>query len=200
MPGIEKMHVLPLPGFDTVEAMAEAVEKQLPATDRPRIVVGASLGAMVGLQLLQTVRFDAFIALATGFGIHVDTQVLDRIRESPEDVLMRTARSSLANRDAGDLLEIAVEDLRSRGRDVLISHLTALGSYDPKVPDELPETVVVWGSGDRSVPLEDHVSLARTMKGVLAPVDGAGHLPFLERPDDVARIISREVRRLCREN
>jgi pimeloyl-ACP methyl ester carboxylesterase len=196
LPGIDEMRVIALPDLDTVEAMAEVVERQLPSTDRPTVLIGASLGAMVGLQLLHTVRFDAFIALATGFGIHVDPQVLDRIRESPDDVLMRTARSSLANRDAADLLEIAAEDLRSRGRDVLISHLSALAAYEPRVPERLPETVVVWGTGDRSVPMEDHVELARVMHGVLAPVDGAGHLPFLERPEEVAQIISNVARRL----
>jgi len=196
VPGIGEMQVIALPELDTVEAIAEAVAKQLPSTDRPRVLVGASLGAMVGLQLLHTVRFDAFIALATGFGIHVDAQVLDRIRESPEDVLMRTARSSLANRDAADLLEVAAEDLRSQGRDVLISHLSALAAHEPRVPEHPPETVVVWGTGDRSVPMEDHVELARVMHGVVAPVEGAGHLPFLERPEDVARIISNVARRL----
>jgi pimeloyl-ACP methyl ester carboxylesterase len=71
----------------------------------------------------------------------------------------------------------------------MVRHLTALGAYRPRPPATLPETLVVWGRGDRSVALADHLELARRTDGLLVPLDRAGHLPFLEAPEAFAAVL-----------
>jgi pimeloyl-ACP methyl ester carboxylesterase len=183
------LRILPVPGADSVPEMAEALLPDLRLEHGPRVLVGASLGAVVALDLMDRVRVDVAVLVAAGLGITVDERVLERVRTSEEDVLLRIARSSLAVPENENLLALAVADLRSRGRGVLVQHLSALASHHATVPARTPETFVVWGEHDRSVLLQDHLELTQVLEGVLFPVRGAGHLPFLENPRRVADII-----------
>jgi pimeloyl-ACP methyl ester carboxylesterase len=190
-----ELRVLPVADSGSVPEMATALLPELGDDHQPRVLVGASLGAIVALELMDRVRVDVAVLVATGLGIAVDEPVLERIRNSGEEILTRIARSSLAVPNNEESSSIAVADLRSRGRDVLVRHLSALAAHRASVPANVPETFVVWGQGDRSVPLADHLGLARAMNGLLVPVPGAGHLPFLENPDRVAEIIKLATRR-----
>lgn len=189
------LRMLPVPDADSVPEMAEALLPDLRQDRGPRVLVGASLGAVVALGLMDRVRVDVAILVATGLGITVDERVLERVRTSEEDVLLRIARSSLAAPENENLLALAVADLRSRGRGVLVQHLSALASHRATVPAKTPEAFVVWGERDRSVLLRDHLELTRVLEGVLFPVEGTGHLPFLENPRRVADIIKLATRR-----
>ncbi len=80
------------------------------------------------------------------------------------------------------MIELVTRDFAARGQPVLLRHLTALGAYRPQALEAPPPTLVIWGEGDRSVPLADHVELALRCRGALAPVPAAGHMPFLEQP------------------
>ena len=47
------------------------------------------------------------------------------------------------------------------------------------------QTLVLWGSRDRLVPVEHGAFMARHIRGArLAVVRGAGHMPFYERPEE----------------
>jgi pimeloyl-ACP methyl ester carboxylesterase len=48
---------------------------------------------------------------------------------------------------------------------------------------------VIWGEHDHAVPLADHAELAMRCGGVLVPIAGAGHAPFLEQPERVVAAI-----------
>jgi pimeloyl-ACP methyl ester carboxylesterase len=181
------IRILPVPDAPTVPAMAEELLSDL-ADDRPRVLIGASLGAMVALELARRVRVDAFVPVAAGPGITVSETLLEWIRTG-DNVLAKVARMSLADPGIAENLALATEDLESRGRDQLHRHLSALAAYRPTEFPAVERTVVIWGVKDRSVPAEDHVELAVRMKGWLAPVPEAGHKPFLESPSYVARII-----------
>ena len=57
-------------------------------------------------------------------------------------------------------------------------------------------TLVVWGRGDRVVPLECGERYARALLGArLHVVDGAGHFVDLEQPDTLARLVSEFITR-----
>lgn len=51
-------------------------------------------------------------------------------------------------------------------------------------------TLIIWGSRDRVVPLEHGAFMAKHIPGArLAIVQGAGHMPFYERPAECTRLV-----------
>ena len=174
--------LLEVPDERDVPAMAAAVAKSVQELPRPLVLVGASLGAMVALEVARTVPVDALVLIATGFGIEVSDSLLEWVAANPPDLLRKMAKASIVDREDQEMIELVTLDFAARGQPVLLHHLTALGAYRPKPLDAPPPTLVIWGEGDHSVPLADHVELASRCRGAVAPVPGAGHMPFIERP------------------
>jgi pimeloyl-ACP methyl ester carboxylesterase len=137
---------------------------------------------MVALELARTVHVDALVLIAAGFGIEVSDSLLEWVRANPPDLLSKMAKASIVDREDVEMIELVRRDFAARGQSVLLRHLTALGAYRPEALEAPPPTLVIWGEGDGSVPLADHVELALRCRGAVAPVAGAGHMPFLERP------------------
>ena len=187
--------LLPVPDEPGVRAMAAAVSQTVDELPRPLVLVGASLGAMVAMELARTVPVDGLVLIAAGFGIEVSESLLEWIAADPPDLLRKVARASVADRGNADMIDLVATDFAARGQPVLLRHLTALGAHRPEPLQAPPPTLVIWGEGDRSVPLEDHVELALRCRGALAPIAGAGHMPFLERPAETLAWI-RAARRL----
>jgi len=181
--------LLEVPDEPDVPAMAAALTAHVEALPRPLVLVGASLGAMVALELTRTVPVDALVLIAAGFGIDVSASLLDWVAADPPDLLKKVAKASIADREDREMVELVTRDFAARGQAVLLAHLTALAAYRPRPLEAAPPTLVIWGEGDRSVPLADHVELALRCHGALAPVAGAGHMPFLERPTETVQWI-----------
>jgi pimeloyl-ACP methyl ester carboxylesterase len=158
------------------------------------VVIGASLGAMVALELARGVELDALVLVAAGFGIAVADSVLEWVASDPPDLLEKMARIGLADRGDTELAAIRLADFESRGQPVLLNHLRALAAYRPEPLKHPPPTVVIWGELDHGVPLADHAELALRCGGALVPIAGAGHAPFLERPDETVAWIRAAVR------
>jgi pimeloyl-ACP methyl ester carboxylesterase len=176
--------VLPVPDEPDVPAMADGLLRRFADVSRPRVLVGASLGAMVALEIARQVRVDALVLVAAGFGVTVSDAVLDWIESDPPGLVEKLARTGIGDPDNRELVAERVADFEERGQAVLLRHLRALQAYVPQPLPEPPPTVVLWGCLDRSVPLADHVELALRCRGMLVPIAGAGHAPFLERPDE----------------
>jgi pimeloyl-ACP methyl ester carboxylesterase len=183
--------VVPVPVEPDVPAMAAALAARVEAVRTPRVLAGASLGAMVALELARRVRVDGLVLVAAGFGIEVAPGMLEWVEANPPDLFPKLARAGLADPDEARLATIREADFAARGQAVLLAHLRALGAYRPEPLADPPPTCVLWGEHDRGVPLEDHVALALRCGGVLVPVAGAGHAPFLERPHEVVKWILR---------
>jgi pimeloyl-ACP methyl ester carboxylesterase len=181
--------VLPVPDEPDVAAMAAAVGPAVAGLPRPRVVIGTSLGAMVALEVARMIELDGLVLVAAGFGITVGESVLDWVASDPPDLLEKMATIGLADRSDRELAAIRLADFAARGQPVLLNHLRALAAYRPEPLEDPPPTVVIWGEHDRGVPLADHAELAVRCGGVLAPIAGAGHAPFLERPDETVRWI-----------
>jgi pimeloyl-ACP methyl ester carboxylesterase len=181
--------VLPVPDEPDVAAMAAAVGPAAAGLPRPRVVIGTSLGAMVALEVARMIELDGLVLVAAGFGITVGESVLDWVASDPPDLLEKMATIGLADRSDRELAAIRLADFAARGQPVLLNHLRALAAYRPEPLEDPPPTVVIWGEHDRGVPLADHAELAVRCGGVLAPIAGAGHAPFLERPDETVRWI-----------
>jgi pimeloyl-ACP methyl ester carboxylesterase len=155
------------------------------------VLIGTSLGAMVALEVARRVELDALVLVAAGFGITVADSVLEWVAANPPDLLEKMSRSGLADRGDERVIAVRLEDFRRRGQPVLLRHLTALGAYRPEPLEDPPPTVVIWGEDDHAVPLADHAELAMRCGGVLVPIAGAGHAPFLEQPERVVSAIRR---------
>jgi pimeloyl-ACP methyl ester carboxylesterase len=179
--------LLPVGDLPDVPSMAESMLPVIDSMPRPRVIVGASLGAMVALEIARRARVDALVLIAAGFGISVGDRLIDWVWSDPPDLLEKMARAGLAEPDDAELVAIRRRDFAARGQPVLLAHLRALAAYRPQPLTEPPVTLVLWGEHDRGVPLADHVELARAMGGVLVPIAGAGHAPFLERPAETTR-------------
>lgn len=181
--------IVPVPDAPDVAAMAAEVEPAVAAMPRPRVLIGTSLGAMVALEVARRVELDALVLVAAGFGITVADSVLDWVGDNPPDLLEKMSRSGLADRGDDRVIAVRLRDFQRRGQPVLLGHLTALGAYRPEPLDHPPPTVVIWGEHDHAVPLADHAELAMRCGGVLVPIAGAGHAPFLEQPERVVAAI-----------
>jgi pimeloyl-ACP methyl ester carboxylesterase len=175
--------VLPVPDEPDVPAMAAAVAPAIAGVARPRVLIGTSLGAMVALEVARTVEVDALVLVAAGWGITVAESVLEWVASDPPDLLEKMSRIGLADRDDRELAAIRLADFAARGQQVLLRHLRALAAYRPEPLEQPPPTVVLWGEHDSGVPLADHAQLALRCEGILVPIAGAGHAPFLEQPD-----------------
>jgi pimeloyl-ACP methyl ester carboxylesterase len=181
--------LLQVPDEPDVPAMAAALAPAVAELRRPLVLVGVSLGGMVALELARTLRVDALVLIAAGFGIHVSDSVLEWVAANPPDLLPKVAKLSIADRDDDETIDFVTRDFAVRGQGVMLRHLTALGAYRPQQLEAPPPTLVIWGEHDRSVPLADHAELALRCGGALAPVAGAGHMPFVERPAATVRWI-----------
>lgn len=182
--------LLPVPDEPDVPAMAAALLPQVQQLPSPLVLVGASLGAMVALELARAeVELKGLVLIAAGFGIHVADSLLDWIEADPPGLLEKVARASIAAREDAQMVDLVARDFASRGQPVLLRHLRALGAYRPEPLPAPPPTLVIWGVHDSSVPLADHVELAQRCHGAVAPINDAGHMPFLEQPEQTVRWI-----------
>jgi pimeloyl-ACP methyl ester carboxylesterase len=179
--------LLPIGDEPDVASMAEALIPAIEPLARPRVILGASLGAMVAVEIARRTPLDALVLIAAGFGITVGDRLLDWVTSNPPDLVEKMARAGLAKPEDPRLVAIRHRDFLARGQPVLLAHLRALAAYRPQPLPEPPPTVVLWGEHDRGVPLEDHAALALAMRGVLVPIAGAGHAPFLEQPVQTVR-------------
>ncbi len=181
--------LLVAPDVTDVTVMARQLSDRVEALGRPRVLVGASLGAMVALEVARIVPVDALVLVAAGFGITVSDALLDWVRAAPDDLFPKMAKASVADRDNPALIKTITEDFATRGQPVVLHHLHALSTYRPRPLPAPPITFVLWGEHDHSVPLADHVELAMQCSGALVPIRRAGHMPFLEQPDETVRWI-----------
>lgn len=183
--------VVAMPDCDDVGAIADALLERIERLPRPRVLVGASLGAIVALECARRVDVDGLALIAAGFGVTVSDDVLAWTASNPPELLATMARSGLADRDDEEVVAIRHADFAARGPAVLLDHLQALAAHRPAPLADPPSALVLWGVRDTAVPLADHVELARRLRGALVPIEGAGHAAFLEQPELVAHWVAR---------
>jgi pimeloyl-ACP methyl ester carboxylesterase len=186
--------VLRAPDEPDVPSMAAALRPEIERLAAPRVVLGASLGALVALELARDTAVDALILIAAGFGIAVAPAVLDTIAANGPGMLARMARGVVADPDDDAIVAGVTRDFEACGPELLLRHMRVLARHRPEPPAGLPPTFVLWGTRDPGVPLEDHAELAIRCGAPLLPVAGAGHVPYFERPEATLRWIRTAVR------
>jgi pimeloyl-ACP methyl ester carboxylesterase len=186
--------VLRAPDEPDVPSMAAALRPEIERLAAPRVVLGASLGALIALELARETAIDGLVLIAAGFGIAVAPAVLDTIAADRPGMLARMARGVVADPDDAAIVAGVTRDFEACGPELLLRHMRVLARHRPEPPAGLPPTFVLWGTRDPGVPLEDHAELAVRCGAPLLPVAGAGHVPYFERPEATLRWIRAAVR------
>jgi pimeloyl-ACP methyl ester carboxylesterase len=186
--------LLPVPDEPDVGTMASALAADVERLPEPRVLAGASLGAMVALEVARSMKVSALVLIAAGFGIEVSDSLLSWVAADPPDLFPKMARASIHDRDNHGMVDAITQDFALRGQPVVLRHLRALAAYRPQPLDAPPLTIVLWGVHDHSVPLTDHAELAVKCNGALVGIRDAGHMPFFEQPDQTVRWIRQAAR------
>jgi pimeloyl-ACP methyl ester carboxylesterase len=174
--------VLRAPDELDIRAMAAGLETALSELPRPRVLIGASMGAMIALELARRIEIDALVLIAAGWGIEVSDKLLGWMERNPPGILEKFSKICLSDPDDPAKVAALVADYEAGGHERHIRQVKAMSAYDPQPLTEPPPTLVLWGVNDSAVPLEDHVRLALECRGALVPIADAGHVPFFEQP------------------
>ena len=95
-------------------------------------------------------------------------------------------------------IESEERDTRIRGREMTTRLCWKPYMHSPSLIHLLPRvnvpTLVVWGESDRIVPLSAGERIASAMPNArLEVIAGAGHLPHIEKPDEVVPLLQQHM-------
>jgi pimeloyl-ACP methyl ester carboxylesterase len=189
--------VMPIPDEPHVTAMAASVGEVVAELPAPRILIAASAGALVALEVARSLPVQALVFTAAGFGLEVSERLLDWLAASPPDLHAKMARICLADRDDQASIDAIVADYEALGQPVHLRQLRALAGRRPEPLDNPPPTFVLWGEHDRAIPLEHHLELAVQCRGALVPVADAAHVPHFEQPQVVLQWVATAAALAC---
>ena len=183
--------VLRAPDELDIPAMAAGLDAAVADLPRPCVLIGASMGAMVSLEIARNVEVDALVLVASGFGIDVSDRLIEWMVRNPPGILEKMAKICLADQGDRTKIDALVADYEAGGHERHIRQMRAMAAYDPQPLADPPPTLVLWGALDSAVPLDAHIDLALRCGGALIPIADAAHVPFLEQPRETLRWIRR---------
>ncbi|KID29831.1 putative hydrolase or acyltransferase of alpha/beta superfamily [Prauserella sp. Am3] len=185
----------------TAPSIGDMAEEVLASTDRPFVLIGLSLGAIVGFEVLRRApeRVRAFAAMSTNAGAPTPAQLdgwarLDARTVDGEftalvhDTVLPTM---FASPEPPAEHARRFTDMAARvGPRVLRRQLAAQATRTDAVPrlaDVTVPTLVLGGTADALCPPAFHTTIADAVPGAeLHLLPGAGHLLPVERPAEVA--------------
>jgi 3-oxoadipate enol-lactonase len=171
-------------------------------------VLGASFGGLVAQQLAirHPAQVGALVLAATGPGAaHMVRQpdpattdaLLGKGTRTPEDAYRRACTVLYSQHFQEEHPDVIEEQVRERARRPVAARafkaqFAASRAHD--VWDQLPSitspTLVVHGSQDALIPLENGRVLAERIGASFIVFDGAGHLFFHEEPERTAQVVT----------
>jgi pimeloyl-ACP methyl ester carboxylesterase len=167
------------------------------------LLVGSSFGGWVGLEMVvrsleRVTRLALIDSLGVKFGARDERDIADIYALSADEVLRRTFFDPGAVPDYGRLDDAAVEEV-ARDREATVLYGWRPYMHDPALVHWLHRvrapTLVLWGEGDGIVAPDYGRKLCAALPNArFRQIDGAGHYPQVERPDDTADAIEAFVR------
>lgn len=161
-------------GFIAFEVLRRAPERVA------RLVLISTLASADGPA--QTARRQGYIDL-------VEAGKFDAVVEERIPILFPPNR-----RNDPELLRIARQMAAETGAETFLRQQRALMARidsRPGLPEITAPTLLIWGDGDGITSLEQHEEMAALIPGArLAVIAGAGHLPMLEEPEQVAALVA----------
>jgi esterase len=204
---------LDLPGFGsrvdddgpiTLHALADAVVAELDRSDGPIVLVGQSMGAQVGeLAAVARPQRVAALVLLTPVplaGVHLDGEMAESFRSlggNPE--AQRQGRLAVSVSLSERALDVLVTSGAAVRPEIVAQAFDAWNDGDPTGGAPSAYTGPTWivrGIADPFVTQEvlDAAVLPRFAHVQPHGIEGAGHLPHLEAPSEVARIVREAAR------
>jgi pimeloyl-ACP methyl ester carboxylesterase/quercetin dioxygenase-like cupin family protein len=183
-------------GLDTIGGLARVYTQLVADLGLDHVtVVGNSIGGWIAAEiaLLDAPRISGAV-LVDAVGLRIDADpVVDFFSLTMDQV----AELSYHTPDA---FRIDIDALPDAQKAIMATNGEALRVYggtamaDPSLLDRLPAvsvpTLVVWGAADRIVPPAHGRAYAAAIPGArLHIIPDAGHLPQLETPDQLARLV-----------
>lgn len=182
-------------GQETVEAMAAAVLEAAP----PRFALaGLSLGGIVAMAVLRLApeRVERLALMDTNPFAEPEplrarrTPQVARVLAGSLDAVMRAELMpwyTAGGPESPAILDLCLEMARGLGPAVFARQSAALATR-PDASDVLAAyagpALVLTGAADRLCPMDRHTAMHGLLKrSRLAVIEGAGHLPVLERPE-----------------
>ncbi len=188
------------PGQPNIGAYAEAVHTFVDALGLPRFVlVGHSMGGAIALEyaLHYAPRLAGLVLISTGGQLCVAPELLSDLRTD----FARTTELLAVRTHAADVdperLRLFVRRLREVGPEVLHGDFAACERFD-RLADlhrvSVP-ALVLCGEADRMTPVESSRAMAeRIPDAQLVVIPAAGHMVMLERPAEVAGLLTEWLR------
>jgi len=187
----------PPTGFDTIERLAAAILAIAP----PRFAVaGLSMGGIVAMEMLAQAaeRVDRIALLDTNpraeapemqlrRNRHIEMALSGGLRDVMRDEMKPNYLAEGPGKQA--ILDLCMEMALSLGPEVFVRQSRALAMRQDRQAALAAfggPALVLMGAQDRLCPLDRHELMHRLMpQSRLVLVEGAGHLPTLERPEAV---------------
>jgi pimeloyl-ACP methyl ester carboxylesterase len=187
--------VPPLTGCNTITAMAQSVLQSAP----PQFALaGLSMGGIVAMEIMRRApeRVTHLALIATNPKAEDPAVSANRERQKAQ---VRQGHLRAVLRDEmkpnylaysahkADILDLCMTMAMQLGPEAFLSQSEALASR-PDQQDSLKlvtvPSLILCGKEDRLCPLDRHLLLAQLICGArLEIIDGAGHLPTLEKPE-----------------
>jgi pimeloyl-ACP methyl ester carboxylesterase len=153
------------------------------------VVIGHSMGGAIAMEI--ALRFPdlpcALVLVSTGARLKVLPAILDVLARDFEQAAAMICKLSFAPDVRPEILKTAVQEMQKNTADVLIGDFTACGRFDfmNEVQAIKLPTLVICGDQDALTPIKYSRYLADKIAGAsLAIIEGAGHLPMMEQPDE----------------
>jgi len=192
----------------TVPRLAEFVVAALDAADVPRAtLIGTSLGGHVSATIACNApqRVDKLVLVGT-LGISpLAPERCERMRSNVRDTSREGIRKKLSSVLHDESLvtdEWVDEEYRANNSPGAAAALGRLADY---LADDLngdlvgealadrddrPETLLIWGANDRSVPLEDAYAAQALLGAPLAIIEDAAHVPYFEHAETFNELVA----------
>ncbi|MDA7426833.1 alpha/beta hydrolase [Primorskyibacter aestuariivivens] len=193
---------LPIGGADTVEALAEHVLAEAP---EQFALAGLSMGGIVAMEVIRQApdRVTRLALMDTNPLAESDTvkarrgPQMDKVRAGGLASVMRDEMKPnyLADTpDRGAILDLCMEMALAQGPEVFIRQSIAL-MHRPDQSETLKAydkpVLVLCGRHDALCPVHRHELMAGLLpQATLKIIDGAGHLPTLEAPDETTQALA----------
>ncbi len=182
--------------FETIPAAAEWVADFVKELGLKKfILAGHSMGGAIAIQaaLNEMPGIEALVLIASGAKMKVAPEIVEAIEKRFREFAPELVDKMLSHETSTDLREDVLQDVLSTRPETYLADFRACTGFDrmSRIGVIRLPTLVVNGADDMLTPLKYGEYLAMNIPGaVLKILHGTGHLPILERPNELVAVIT----------